>query len=487
MNIQSVLYIGLYVLAAFGIAIGLVLSLGAGLHLETRYRRFMFPVVLPLVAVGIALATILSNRTLAVAGLDDSGVSLGLPITVPGEGGRATWPLRFVTLLILASSFALIFGSVARRRAALPGQPLFLAFAAFFITNVLLSAAFGTAPQFVLNHYYSVFVFLAAFLSREQAPEDVIRAGKFALMLLLAGSLVALFVKRSLVLQQPYTFGWIPGLRIRLWGLASHANSIGPMALLFLLLELHTPALSRLNRLMGLGVAAIVIVLAQSKTVWVIGLLLVGVLYLYRVGPQWRESWRLGRIHARLAAHLSILLLILLLAYVFILAGDPGKYWERFEQSSAGEQAFGLSGRSVIWQVAIDVWKQNPVFGYGPKLWDPVFRQSIGMNFAFHAHNQLLQSLSASGTVGVIGFFAYVLTLLYYATRLASQSAGLSLALGLFLVVRAMTETPFSTGTMFVGDFLIHALAFGYFIRMAARLPSAVHGSMYSVAARPAP
>jgi O-antigen ligase len=172
---------------------------------------------------------------------------------------------------------------------------------------------------------------------------------------------------------------------------------------------------------------------------------------------------------------------------VFIIAGDISPYWNKFANSQAGGQMFNLTGRGVIWDVAIEVWQQNPLFGYGPKLWDPEFRKSIGMSFAFSAHNQFMQTLSGAGIIGMLGLLAYLGIVLRYAVGLAHATKGLSLALGLFLVIRCMTETPLSTSTLFNGDLLTHLLVFGFLVRVRVRQQKEQDSLVVSVVGMPLP
>jgi hypothetical protein len=94
------------------------------------------------------------------------------------------------------------------------------------------------------------------------------------------------------------------------------------------------------------------------------------------------------------------------------------------------------------------------------------------MSFAFSAHNQLLQSLASAGTVGVIGLVIYLGAVIRYSFLLAGKTLGLSVVLGLFMVLRCMTETPLTTSTLFNGDVLIHLVVFGFLVR--ERLPQVV-------------
>jgi O-antigen ligase len=113
-----------------------------------------------------------------------------------------------------------------------------------------------------------------------------------------------------------------------------------------------------------------------------------------------------------------------------------------FFDSAQGAQLASMTGRDQIWAIAYDEWQRNPLFGYGPTLWDASFRDSIGMPNATHAHNQFMDTLSRSGTVGAAALVLYALVLLFLSIRYARASGGLSLALFVALALRSISEVP---------------------------------------------
>ena len=206
-------------------------------------------------------------------------------------------------------------------------------------------------------------------------------------------------------------------------------------------------------------------------------------MYVYRAVPRFHRMWRDGRTDSGLILQISMLVLGITLLFILFLVMDVDRYVDRFVSSKAGEQFFSLSGRGAIWQVAFDVWKRNPLFGYGPGLWNPEFRQSIGMSFAFSAHNQFLQSLSGAGLFGIAGAVYYLAVLGFYAIRFAVRTSGFTVALWFFLFIRCLTETPLSVGTLFNGDFFTHLLFFAFLVRIvAAAEPTPVESRLLAVA-----
>jgi hypothetical protein len=130
-----------------------------------------------------------------------------------------------------------------------------------------------------------------------------------------------------------------------------------------------------------------------------------------------------------------------------------------------------MTGRDQIWAVAMEEWRSSPLFGYGPGLWDADFRAAIGMPNATSAHNQFMDTLARSGTIGAAGLVAYSLVLLGMSLRYAKASGGLSLALFVALALRSISEVPMllqGYGT----ELFLHLLLL---VTLAAAASSRVH------------
>ena len=68
-----------------------------------------------------------------------------------------------------------------------------------------------------------------------------------------------------------------------------------------------------------------------------------------------------------------------------------------------GGQLTSLTGRTKIWFLAWEEFLASPWFGHGPSIWGDYYRFMIGIKTATSAHNQLLQSLSSAGILGLAG------------------------------------------------------------------------------------
>jgi O-antigen ligase len=104
-----------------------------------------------------------------------------------------------------------------------------------------------------------------------------------------------------------------------------------------------------------------------------------------------------------------------------------------------------LNGRTLVWSITLDQWRQSPLVGYGPTLWSAAYRANHGfsnLTWVGMAHNQFIQALGESGLVGLVALIAFVLALLGWAGRSRSVDRGLALSLVIALLVIMITEAP---------------------------------------------
>ncbi|WP_298269709.1 O-antigen ligase [Geobacter sp.] len=440
----------LLLIVAFVAAVGAIAGIGLFLHAENCRGAWVAPSIIPLLALGIAVSSLLSGRNLT---------RFGFETALNDEAfGSAAWLLRILTYVVLGICVARLVGQAYRRRELEPadGALLFGAISAYYIGNNVLPSFLGTHPTFIHNLLYPIIPCAAVFVSRREPLTPIISAAKVALMGMMIASLIVAVFQPQLAVQ-PYTTGWVPWLYIRLWGVGSNANSIGPLALVYLLLEYMQPWQRRDLRWFAVSAATLVFILAQSKTVWGAALLALPLLAWYR---QSRSTKRI--VTSGVVAGICALILVSGSA-VFLMGSSS--LWEQIAYTQAGSDISTLTGRGRIWQVAIAEWKRNILFGYGPEIWGARFRWQIGMPFAFSAHNQFLQSLSGAGVVGVITLAGYLVVLGRMAFRVADATRGVSVVLFFIIVIRCMTETPLTLGTLFNGDFLTQLLLFQLVLR----------------------
>jgi O-antigen ligase len=425
----------LYISAALALSAAAVLALGTAMEFEQRWRRLMVPALYLLILINSCLAPLLSGRDI----LSPDGLAR------PSAAGK--WFARMVivsTLTICAAR--MLAAGFSRENRGTRGGVLFVAFCVYFLTSAVLTSALGTHPEFKHDQYYVPFLFAAVYASRAQDPELALRFAKVGLFIFILASCLVSLVAPELTIEPNY-HSWIPGVTFRFWGLETHANSMGPLALVYLLVGLHQPFerrwLQRLGLILGVGV----LLLAQSKTTWTAAAITVPLLLVVRSG-----AWR--------AAAFSLLSLGGAIGVLMLLLPALGVSLEGLSETQQGYEASRFTGRDVIWDLAAQEWIRNPLFGYGITMWNEAYRMQIGMDHAVSAHNQFLQTLSVAGTVGLVGLVVYLGTLVRYAIRAARPSQGLSIAILVLVLLRCVTETPLSLDSFLSGAFVTQLLLF---------------------------
>lgn len=474
MNLTDWIFPTLLFGGALAAAVALVVALGFSLEIERRFDAVTIGAVPLFMCLGIVVSTVMSGRSLRYAELNIASIYAG------GGGGGSFQ--RLMTGAILAICLAKIINVLWRRPTSGGGSAeatIFVGFLAyFFALNVLSPLVAGQTISH--NSLYSVAIFSAVFVTRRNGGVDAMLAGiRAALLMVLIADLSLALVKPDMALQAS-TGLMLPGLHQRLWGVEAHPNGAGSSALVFLVLLFSRPFRWKSLNLLGWACGLAVLLLAQSKTVWVITVLVAVVLVFYRFG---RDE------HGRLRPVFVLGVLFALIALLGYLAyADIERLLRKYFLSREISQLESATGRIAIWQAAVDLWLDNPWFGFGPDAWGPLQRARMGMPFAVHAHNQALQVLTVGGVAGGIAFAAYFLAMVVASIRSAPATAGASLALTVFMLVRSMTEIPLSLSGLFSGDMVIHLTWFALVLVGPAiavqrhRAPS--HTAMRMVAGR---
>lgn len=350
-------------------------------------------------------------------------------------------------------------------RVGLPkaGLALWLGAMAFAL-GYLPSAFFGLQPDLSLTLLGFPIVFTAVYLLPSVPLSWFMWQAKRILLIYAYGSLVAAVVAPGWAIEFSYDAGLVPGFNVRLHGLATHANLLSPLLLTYLVLSWFSPSKTRWDGLHK-AVALMALILTQSKTAWI----LLALAYLIRLAYAYT-----ARNPPMLQRFLVLALLGSLLSGT-VLYVATGPAWvdaaKVFFSGERGEELMSLTGRTLIWQITVNVWEENPLLGYGPSLWNLQMGRAYAPIVGFivpHAHSQVFQSLGASGIVGVTGMFLYVLALLAYGVRCAKATYGVALALVLVLVFRGYTEPSLGGGP---GDtnFYVQFLTFAFLMLTTRR------------------
>src|SRR6266480_4005372 len=177
MTAEQIVGLSIYASGALIFSVAAVLALGAAMEAEGRLRRLMVPALYALILLYNCIAPILSGRDLYALGL------------LASPSGAGKWFLRLALLTALTVCVArLLAAAFSRENRGAGGGGLLIAFGLFFLTNTVLSGALGTHPEFLHEHFYVLFPFVAVYASRTQDPETAMRIAKSALLIFLAAS-----------------------------------------------------------------------------------------------------------------------------------------------------------------------------------------------------------------------------------------------------------------------------------------------------------
>lgn len=444
MSTIELTYIGIMLLMAAGAGLLLSFAFGGLLHAHTKIGQLFIPALLPICAIGISISTLMSGRNLKYAAFAADALS--------ETKGGGTWLLRILTFFMLGLSIATIISKYYKdsrdnNYSESGKSTLHIVFLIYFFSNVAIPAALGVQPAFLHNHYYAAPVFFAVLSAAPRSFDLIITGAKYALHLMVITGLGAAIIKPEMAIQPDYS-GLVPGMNFRFWGIGSHPNSTGPLALMALMLEYVQPTRMPILRLLLIMASGAAFFLAQSKTAWAAAFISIWVLSVYRFGITATGKIKPGFVVA------SFIGLSLLITSATLMRVD--KIIDVFSQTQAGADIASFTGRDQIWKVAIETWQDNPIFGYGPNIWNPEFRLKIGMQYALHAHNQFLQNASQAGTIGFISTIFYAFLLVTGGFKAASCTKGASIAITLIVMIRCLTEVPLTITTIFSGDLFTH-------------------------------
>jgi O-antigen ligase len=389
----------------------------------------------------MAVIVLFSHRELTAASADV------LSESPTGSSAVTAWTSRFASVFLVLSSLERIFSVwLSREKRTLTAIVLAIAFIAFWLATVAAPAFLGRHRFATHDNLYPLLIGWAAIqFSASESKAALIAARNGTLLFILLGYLVLPF-KPHMVMETGYTQGYIPGLP-RFAGLAPHAVALGLLVQIALLLIWQYPFkrvwVNRCAWILCLSA----LFLAQSKTAWVSFALSAAIMLMYRnAGTVRRRLFDPARPQLLVAAIAVLLIGVMFIAGVSVF-GEVGSNVRDYLDSAEGSQLMTLTGREKIWAIALNEFYANPLFGYGPSLFSPDYRQSIGMPFATHGHNQLIDTLGRSGLVGTVALISYFVILTVLAVKYASATRGLSLAVYTVLALRCVSEVPLAITT----------------------------------------
>jgi O-antigen ligase len=425
----DILFPAAFILGALGLGISVALGLLTGSAIERHAGTRAF---------WLTMALLLCVGATALDFLTSPGVNARSLGGLEGHlWGPAIWIKRAALALIVLGASLKALGGAIRGTTRL--DLVFAAFALFWITNYALNAVGGTHHDFLGTSLYVLPLVLAFYADDATAFEGFARGVVLAMTLVMIASLIAIPVAQKYVVMRTLTT-IIGALGGRLNGLTGHPNTLAQVALLVLAFLLFRPGTVR-NRVLKaivVLVAITVMVLTQSKTAaGVLGLLVLA----------WAARAGLGRsdsVNARggMAAALTFAIGLLVLVLGLQVAGVFERLFDKLQALIPTLTTF--TGRTEIWRLTFAEFVRNPLFGYGPGLWDLNFRLETGLLEVGQAHNQLLQTLGSGGLFGVAGLLFYLGVLAHASWRLLRREhAWLPLALFAMLLIFSVAEAPF--------------------------------------------
>jgi O-antigen ligase len=403
--------------------------------MRTHHKEFpsLLHWVLPAMLGVVAVTILLSGRVLSENFAD---LARGPMVIHP----IAAWLQRLVSLLLIAICLQRLAAWYMGER---QGGSLLLAgaFIIFWLGTVGSPALFGAHPRLQHDYFYSLLIGTTAALARPDELGRVVEWVRSALLVFLVASALLVVPYPAMVLDANYAQGILPGVP-RYGGLAPHPVAMGIFSEIFLLCVWAFPFRRRWLNVAAWGIGLASLFFAQSKTSWVAFLLCALAMLAVRTLPGvWRRMTDPKEKDYGIVVGTMAILGIAAVGGVLMFADPWGKAAE-FSASHQGAQILSMTGRDRIWEIATEEWQANPVFGYGPGLWDDAFRASIQMPNATSAHNQFYDTLARSGAVGATALVLYALVLLALAISTARATGGLSLALFIAIALRSVSEVP---------------------------------------------
>jgi O-antigen ligase len=418
--------------------------------MKTIRENGYFNWVLPLMVAFAAVDVLLSGRDLSMVFAELAGMAQA------NRSPIMPWLQRALSVVLLLVSLERIAHHFSTNR-RVPSVALAAAYVTYWACTVAAPSLLGAHPLVSHEYAYALVIGFAALLVTTQEIGKIVDTARNGLFLIMLISVVLIPIWPTLVLDESYTQGLMPGVP-RLGGVAPHPVALGMFAQLGLLLLWARPYQARWLNVMAWIVGLAVLFLAQSKTAWIAFILCSMAMFAVRSLPvMWRRL--ADPREGAFGVFVCILVLIAGVAvFVLSLFTDVGGQVAGFLDTDQGAQLMTMTGRDQIWAIAWEEWNTHKWFGYGPGLFDDEFRMSIGMPNATNAHNQFMDTLARSGSLGAAALVAYALVLMVLSLKYARRSGGLSLALFIALALRSISEVPlaiFGYGTEFFGHLLL--------------------------------
>jgi O-antigen ligase len=351
------------------------------------------------------------------------------PQAVALTSGLGTLTGQILTLATIAMSVTIFLIEATRPTEHRTGRGLVTALILFYAT-VIVSAELAGHGGLNRGLFIAPLVIAAFYIAPRIPPTTLVRDARRILRVYIWGSLVAVLVAHSWATFRVQNFQTSYSERDyfgfgQLLGLTPHPNALGPVAAVALLFELARFDRGKWWRC-NAAAATAVLLLSQSRTAW--GAALVGLVFLR---PRKGSALSSGRV---VTASFAVAIAGILLMF-------PSNM-QAVSNVAAEQNVSTLGGRELVWTYTLHEFQQSTLIGYGPTLFSPQYRGGALPNWAGQAHNQLLQSMGETGVLGLAAVLVMVVCLVAGGRRARHETSGLSIALVVMLLVRAVSETP---------------------------------------------
>ena len=226
------------------------------------------------------------------------------------------------------------------------------------------------------------------------------------------------------------------------------------------------------------------LVLTQSKTAWAAGVVILLVVWCpLALRRAFNAASAVQQFNRAVWSTVGVIALL-------ILSGGALVAFDVIDKLLSKTDLMTLTGRTEIWTITLEAWKDNPLFGFGPGVWGAERQQRFQMFHVGHAHNQIVQSLGEAGLVGLLFLCSYLGVLLYAAMRRFEVSRGVVLTLLMLVAVRCVTEAPLSRSSLLSWDMFLHALLMVtacHHLRTRGQAVPHAHSQPYPTALAPQP
>lgn len=437
--------------APFAVAILMALLLPAAVVITSRSLRF-FPnhikltLIFGLIILGSTFSIATSGRILVNE--NDPAITQNLLLTLDSNGGNP-WISRISHLIILTLALSEIFlWAIRKKKINIGIYSLWLAALMYYMASNIISGIFGEYIEYGIKILYAPIVFTAVALLVDENYQGFLEQIRAIIFIPLLISLLLIFTNPLLVMESGYK-SLIPGFTIRLAGITDHANSLGTLSAVALLIELSRFKKHSLNYAFLLSSIACLL-LSQSKTSWFI--VLFGAVLIFFSKKNNNKKQKLPQ----LSTTTTIIFSIIITSFLSLYKIDS--ILDFFTQDRTGLTT--LTGRTKIWTITIDEFLNNPLFGYGPTIWSMEYRSLKGMLYVGQAHNQYIQTLGQAGLIGILFLINYIYRLLKLSMTKENAMKPLASALVFALLTRGFSESPMRMQSILDIDTFIHLIAF---------------------------